>query len=955
VTSLLRNAPPRPERIAFMYPSENALLGRERERMHLADMLSSARNGHGSVVLLLGEAGIGKSALLGDLAHGADDFTICRAIGVESDMELSYAGLQQLCAPIFDSRTDLPAPQRSALEKIFGLTTGSLPDRFLVGMAALGLIVSAAKRQPVMWIVDDPQWLDRSSVHTIGFISRRLPTERIAIAIAAREHLDGDDLTGLPELTLTGLGDEDARRLIPAVSGPTDPSVRDRIIAEARGNPLALLELPRTWTSAEVADDFEEAGRATLAAKLGLVFSNRLRKLPQETQILLALAAAEPTGDPSLLKAAAHLIGLDWATAAPAERAGLIEIGRYVRFRHPLVRAVSYRTAPVSVRMEAHRALADVTDPVVDQDRRAWHRASSTVVQDEGIAKELERSAGRAKARGGLLGAATLLERAAFLTPDGPRRADRTLVAAQAKRDAGALDSALRLLSIVESEPPSELRAALTQQLRGRIAFDQGFGPEAAELLRDAAVRLERFDPTNATDTHFESLVAAIWASGPDGPGLIRKSAESARPAVPRSESQRTADLLVNAIALWATEGYEAAAPAMNLALAAARDRTFGDLDANEPLWTVENRTAGILALEAWDLETGLALAERQVTAARESGALVQLQFALHFLANYVVLTGDVSGAVTLMEEERQLSIATQMRASGHSDALLAALRGDAALALPLIDSMRDLATNDGQGRVVAFSHYLSSVQYNALGQHEHALECARRVMEWGVIGYQTLAAPELAEAASRQGDTELLADVAAWVTARAGATPTDWALGISALVNALAADAADDPDGLYRASIERLRGTPLRFLLARAKLLYGEWLRRRGRKGDALVQLTAAHEALNEMGLTSFAERARREVSATTSRRVRKYLDDPTAELTGQELQVTRLVQDGLTNREIGVRLYLSPRTVEWHLRNVFGKVGVSTRHQLRDTNLAPYLPNGVHRDGAANVPARS
>ena len=412
---------------AFRYATGNALLGRDRERRQLADVLSSARHGHGSVVLLLGEAGIGKSALLGELAHGADDFTICRAIGVESEMELSYAGLQQLCAPIFDSRTELPATQRGALEKIFGLTTGALPDRFLVGMAALGLIVSAAKRQPVLWIIDDPQWLDQSSVHTIGFISRRLPTERIAIAIAARELLDGDDLAGLPELRLTGLGNEDARRLIPAVSGPTDPSVRDRIIAEARGNPLALLELPRTWTSAEVADEFEEAGRATLSAKLGLVFSTRLRKLPQETQTLLALAAAEPIGDPSLLKAAAHLLGLDWATAAPAERAGLIEIDRYVRFRHPLVRAVSYRTAPVSVRMEAHRALADVTDPVLDPDRRAWHRASSTVAQDEGIAKELEQSAGRAKARGGLLGAATLLERAALLTPDGPRRAERTL------------------------------------------------------------------------------------------------------------------------------------------------------------------------------------------------------------------------------------------------------------------------------------------------------------------------------------------------------------------------------------------------------------------------------------------------------------------------------------------------------------------------------------------------
>ena len=475
-------------------------------------------------------------------------------------MELSYAGLQQLCSPFLEFRGDLPWSLRNALEQVFGLTTGPRPDRFLVGMAVLELITAAARRKPVLWIVDDPQWLDSPSVQTIGFVCRRLPPERILVAIAARNNLRGDDLAGVEEMRLSGLSRDDSRRLLPAVDAPSDPTVRERIIAEAHGNPLALLELPFMWTPAEVAGESPELEPGSLTGRLEGAFSRRLRKLPRGTQTLLALAAAEPTGDPSLLWAAAQLLGLDASAAAPALDSGLIEVREHVRFRHPLVRAVAYRTAPLAVRLESHRVLAEVTDPIIDADRRAWHRACSTVTYDDGIAEELEQSAGRAQARGGFLGAAALLERAALLTPHGPRRADRTLAAAEAKHDAGALDSALRLLAALKLEPPDDLRAALALRLRGRIAHDRGHGPEAAELLRDAATRLERFDRALATDTHFESLVAAIWASGPDGPDLIRKSAEAARAEPSRRGSVRTAELLVDAIAIGATEGYDAAA-----------------------------------------------------------------------------------------------------------------------------------------------------------------------------------------------------------------------------------------------------------------------------------------------------------------------------------------------------------------------------------------------------------
>ena len=515
------------------------LLGRMEERQRLGDLLRRARAEHAGVVVLQGEAGIGKSALLDDLAVKAPDFCMCRAVGVESELELAYAGLQQLCGPVIDRLADLPSPRRDALETVFGLRAGTPPDRFLVGMAVLDLVAMVARAQPVMWIVDDAQWLDRSTVQTIGFVSRRLLTERVVIAIGARGTGEGGDLAGLPELRLAGLGPEDAGILFDSVvTAPTDPAVRDRIIAETRGNPLALLELPRAWTTAELVEGLAEFARVPLTGRLELAFSKRLGELPPDTQTFLALAAAEPKGDAALLWSAAERLGLDWSAASPAERAGLIEFGPHVYFRHPLVRATAYRAAPVRQRLEVHRALAEVTDPVRDADRRAWHRASSTVTHDEGIAVELEQSAGRAKARGGLLAAASLLERAALLTPDRASRANRTLAAAKAKRSAGALESALRLLSAAESEPPSELRSALAEQLRGRIAFDQHRGTDAAESLLSAAQRLERFDPRLGT----RRVISKLWwrpfgRAVPTGSELIRKAAEAARAAPPGDEA----------------------------------------------------------------------------------------------------------------------------------------------------------------------------------------------------------------------------------------------------------------------------------------------------------------------------------------------------------------------------------------------------------------------------------
>ncbi len=907
--------------------ARHELLGRREEQRRLAALLHGAREGRAGVLVLRGEAGIGKSALLGDLAKNADDFCICRAGGVESEMELAYAGLQQLCGPITGHNAELATLHQNVLDQVFGLAEGAPPERFLVGIAALDLVAAAAKKQPVVWLIDDAQWIDQASMQAVGFVARRLLAERVLILVATRDVGDENELAGLPELRISGVNTQDARRLFDSVvSGPTDPLVRDRIIAETRGNPLALLELPRAWTTAELVEGLSGAAGIPLTGRLESAFAKRLRELPPDTQALLALAAAEPKGDPALLWSAAQRLGLDWSAAAPAERAGLLEVGQGVYFRHPLVRAAAYRGAPLEKRLEVHRTLAELSDPVRDADRRAWHWACSTVGHDEMIAAELERTAGRARSRGGLLAAAALLERAALLTPHGELRADRTLAAARAKRDAGAFESALRLLSVADTEPRSELRTALAEHLRGKIAFDQRRSSEAAELLLSAAQRIEPFAPRAARDMHLEALAAAVWAGGPGDRELVAKAAQAARASVSHEEPPRTADLVLDAIATRMTEGYAAATPALTAALDAIRNHGLGSDDADDLLWLTGNRLAGLIATEAWDHEAALALARRQVTVARESGALVQLQFALNFLANNVIVTGDLRSASALLEEERLLSAVTLV--SPNRTMLIDALRGDTKRTVPLIQAMIDTAAETGQGRVIFFARYTAAVLYNGLGRHADALAHARQVIESDALGFQTLAAGELAEAASREGDTELLSYMSAWMQVRAAATPTEWALGMSARMRALGADNAD-AEALYRESIVHFGKTQLRIELARSQLLYGEWLRRERRNLDARVELRAALRLFREFGAEAFACRAQIELEAT-GERIRPRAADTGSQLTPQESQVARLAAQGLTNREIAVRLFIGESTVEYHLVKVFRKLDVRSRTQL-------------------------
>ncbi|WP_167218490.1 helix-turn-helix transcriptional regulator [Kribbella shirazensis] len=904
---------------------ERELRGRRRETDVLNGLVREAKAGRSQVLLLTGEAGVGKSALLDALVAGAGGCRITRTAGVESEMELAYAGLHQLCQPFLDHLERLPAPQREALGTALGLVSGPTPDKFLIGLAVLNLLADAASDRPVLCVVDDAQWLDLMSARILAFVARRLAAESVVIVLAVRDGVE-HAFAGLIELKIRGLDDADARALLESVlPGPIDPRVRDRIVAETRGNPLALLELPRAWTAAELADGLT-AG--TLASRIEDGFVRRLEVLPTGTRLLLLTAAAEPLGDPTLLWRAAEQLGLGAEPAAGAIESGLITFDRQVRFRHPLVRSAAYRTASPQQRLAVHRALATVTDPETDPDRRAWHRAQATVAPDEDVAAELERSAQRARARGGFFAAATFLERSAALTIDPALRADRVLAAATAKRSAGALDAALDLLGGAAAGPADALREARITRLRGEIAFDQGNAAEAARTLVGAAKQLDPLDHEQARVAYLEAMSAAIWASGPDTPGILGEAASAAPAPAP---SDPPGDLLLQALALRFTRGYVVAAPQLVKALDHAR---HSDSEAEEVggwMWLAGNRASGVVAIDVWDLDAALELAARHERIARDGGALVQLQWVLNFRSNVVSMTGDLSAAAAYVEEERQIAAATGNRVLGIGRMQLEALRGNEAEANGLIDVMIREGRAQEQGRMTAIATYSSALLNNGLGRYETARDAALQVFEQDPVAYGVLVIGELAEAASRTGDTKLVETALAWLNERVAAVPTDWGRGMEARARALLTNGED----AYRASVDHLRRTGLRVESARAELLYGEWLRREGRRQDAREHLRTAHEQLAAMGAAAFAERARHELLAT-GETVRKRTPETTNDLTAQEAQIATLARDGLTNPEIAAQLFISPRTVEWHLRKTFSKLGITSRRQLR-TALRP------------------
>jgi DNA-binding CsgD family transcriptional regulator len=902
---------------------DGVLRGRATEVGRLDELLKAARAGQSGALVIRGEAGIGKTALLGHVASCSEGALVLHAEGVEADMELPFAVLHQLCAPLLEALDRLPTPQRDALQTAFGLSSGSRPDRFLVGLAVLTLFSDAAETQPLVCLVDDAQWLDRSSAQVLSFVARRLGVEGVLMLFGERDSNRPGELTGLPDVRLQRLSYADARELLESGNlGVLDERVRDRIIAETRGNPLALLELPRALSPAGLAGGFAVSDGPPLEGRIEASFRRRVEQLPEETQRLLLLGAAEPLGDPTLLWQAAAELGLRTEAAAPAEAADLIALGTRVTFRHPLLRSAIYRAAPSEQRRAAHRALADATQPELDPDRRAWHRAHATLAPDEEVAAELEHSAERARGRGGLAAAAAFLERAAELTPDPRRRAQRALGAARRKRLAGLTEVASTLLATAEQGPLNDLERALSLRLRGQIAEDMGRCDETSSLLLDSARRLEPLDIGRARETYLEALFLASNA-GRFGGG-VAAPARIARAAPPPPGHPDTTDLLLDGLAVLFTEGHAAAAPLLKRALASSRDDRGRDEHAMRGM-----RIAARVAAELFDELTWDALATRHAQIAREDGVLSVLPVTLNYLAALRIYQGDLEAAAILLDESDSISRAATGAPGDVMRLLLAAYRGDETQTSRLCEILDAVAAARREGLILTVCEYATAILQNSLGQYERAVDAAQRATALEELSLSPLALPELVEAAARSGQTGVAANAFERLAERTRAAVTDFAHGMEARSRALVSEGAV-AEAAYRDAIDAFGKTSLRMFLARAQLLYGEWLRRANRRTDARVQLGAAHEFFTRVGADGFAGRAARELLATGST-PRKRRDETRANLTAQEAQIATLARDGHTNPEIGAQLFLSPRTVEWHLRNVFMKLGIRSRRDLR------------------------
>jgi len=915
-------------RYAMAAPRTPAFRGRVRERKTLDDLLGRVRAGESAVLVIRGEAGIGKTALMHYCARQASGCRLVQIGGVEFEMELPFAALHQLCGPMLSGLAALPEPQQRALRVAFGLAAEPAPDRFVLGLAVLSLLAENAAERPLVCLVDDAQWLDGASSQVLGFVARRLLAEPIGVLFAVREAAGERLFPGLPALTVDGLTDEDARALLTAaVPGHVDQRVCDRIVAETGGNPLGLLELAAGMSEAELAGGFAGPPTASLPSRLQDHYLQRVQALPEPTQRLMLLAAADPTGDATLLWRAAPTLGLGRDAAAAADADQLLQIGSHVRFRHPLVRSAAYTAGSPEDRRAAHLTLAEATDAQTDPERRVWHLAAAATGPDEEVAAALEQAAVRTQARAGLAAAAAFLERSLALTAVPARRAERALAAALANVHAGAFETALGLLAQAEADAVDDLQRARVEQLRGQVEWASVAGRDAPVLLLQAARRLELLDVGLARETYLYDWMASSLAGPLAGPGgLLQEVSRAALAAPPPAEAPRPCDLLLDGLARMVTHGHTAAEPTLRRAVNA-----FLDDQVSGEEWLRWGILAQMATMALWDFDSWVALSTRHVELARASGALAPLSMALNGRGQVATHSGDFETATALAAERDVVNEVTGIRLAANCDLLLAGYRGRLAEATPLFTATIEDSTARGEGFAVQMANWSAAVLHNGLGRYAEALAVAEPSTEETYLPLSTqLILPELIEAAARTGRADLAAEALNRLAAMTTIEGSDWAKGLEARSRALLSK-GQQAEQCYAEAVERLGRTRLRPELARAHLLYGEWLRRENRRLDARHQLHAAYHLLAAIGADAFAERARRELLAT-GEKVRKREIDTYSQLTPQEEHIIRLARDGRTNPEIAAELFISTRTVEWHLRKVFAKLGITSRRDLHN-----------------------
>jgi DNA-binding CsgD family transcriptional regulator/tetratricopeptide (TPR) repeat protein len=908
------------------------LLGRQREQQVLAGLLTDAREGRSGVVVLRGAAGIGKTSLLQHVLARASGFRAIRISGCESEMELAYAGLHQLCAPLLGRLDHLPAPQQRALRVALGLADGDPPDRLVVGLAVLTLLSEASSERPTICVIDDAQWVDAASLQALSFVARRILADPIVMIFAACKRREDQIISGLPELQLRGLSDHDARTLLAAtLPGRLNEQVRENIIAEAGGNPLALLELHRVLSPAELAGGFGLAQASELTTRLERGFGKWLTGLSADTKTLLLIAAADPMGEPRWVASAAERLGIPECAVETDEAAEFVSVGSQVRFRHPLIRSAVYRSSPISERRRVHQALAEVVDGPAADEHRAWHLGHAASAPDEDIAAQLERSAEHARNRSGVAAAAAFLEFAVDLTPEPERRARRALAAAQAKLHAGAPEAATKLLMGAQHATDDELLSAKIDLLRAKSAFAASRGGEATSMLLATAKRLDDLDPKLARETYFEALTAAVLAgrlANGLGTGAMAVAA-AARHAPAVVGSNRVVDLLLDGLVVRLTDGYVAGAPLLKRAIQEfLRQDAAGTI---EPRWY---DMATRVTLDLFDHDAFERISARQLELLRNAGTLALLPVGLGTRAAADVFHGRFSDAAAHLSEAEAITTAIEGPLLRRSDPLLVAYRGQEQRCREIVQATTDGgAIEHGQGFSIAAGLFAVAVLHNGLGQYAEALKACQAAVQYDDLAVAGYALAETVEAATRCGDLPTATDAAGRLVERADASGMDTAIGIAARSRAVVTD-GPVAESEYLRAIVHLEKSPAVVYLARTHLIYGEWLRRQGRRVDARTQLGTAFEMFTGMGADGFADRASRELEAT-GETVRKRSGGAAAELTTQESYITKLAREGHTNSEIAAQLFISPRTVEWHMSKVFTKLGITSRRELRAIEL--------------------
>ena len=899
------------------------LFGRRREGATLLQLLDQVRGGHSGVLVLRGEPGIGKTALLRHATEAASGFIITRCAGVESEMELPYAQLHDICSPLLFGLGTLPEPQQHALRVALGLEGGTSPDKMLVALAALGLMASASERSPVLCVVEDAHWLDSASAQVLGFVGRRLHAEPVAMVFVARTAMTAvDSMAGLPELRVEGLDDEAAHALLDSVSTRfLDEAVRARIVEETQGNPLALLELGERIGGAEFAGGFATVDDEGLPHRIEGEYLARLAALPPETLQLMLLAAADPFGDTVLIHRAAQELGLGVDVGVAAVEAGMLAIGSSVRVRHPVLRSAVYRAADGPRRRAAHAALAAALDPDRDPDRRAWHRAYATSGHDETVAKELIGSADRARGRGGVAAAAAFLERAVIVTPDASDRTHRALIASQAKFEAGDFEATQRLIAEAERGEPAERVLARIDLMRAQVASVHRDRAAPAALLQ-AASRLQAIDLDLARRTYLQALIAASYAGRLGDRGLRLRIARAAQ-ALPHDTAPSALALLVHGFATWMADGTTAAAPILRDALREHRN------EAADPGFV--GFGFNVMAMHLCDDEAWYTLCTEQVESARRSGMLSALPFALDSLTEFYVQAGELAKAEAAQWEADRVHPSVTDTRSPRTSVLAAAWRGDASITQGSVEALTEASTARGEGWRLAYIEYSKAVLYNGLGDYAGAADAADAAGADAdvVAGFPWRALSELTEAAVRSNQRRRASNAAERLAEFAAASGTEAAQAMAARSRALLSSGRT-ADDLYQEAIDRFSRTRMAIHVARAQLVYGEWLRRENRRVNARDQLRPAYDALASMGAHGFAGRAQRELQATGEKVRRRVVGSAGGGLTTQEERIAQLARERRTNAEIGAQLFLSARTVEWHLGKILAKLDVKSRRDL-------------------------